>query len=61
MLTELSGLRPRIGVRGKLYAGMTGGGGAVSGTGNHKGCPYDGLAGGYFLRNDRVAVARYRS
>ena len=29
------------------YAGMTGGG-AVSGTGNHKGCPYDGLAGGIF-------------
>ena len=21
-------------------------------TGNHKGCPYDGLAGGYFQRND---------
>ena len=20
--------------------------------GNHKGCPYDGLAGSYFLRND---------
>ena len=33
-------------------AGMTGGGGAVSETGNHKGCPYDGLAGGYFLMND---------
>ena len=21
--------------------------------GDHKGCPYDGLAGGYFQRNDR--------
>ncbi len=25
--------------------------GVVSGTGNHKGCPYDGLAGGYFQRD----------
>ena len=31
-----TGFRPRIGVRGKLCAGMTGGG-AVLGTGNHKG------------------------
>ena len=46
-----SGFRPRIGVRGKLSAGMTGGGDAVSGTGNHKGCPYDGLAGVYFRNN----------
>ena len=45
-----TGFRPRIGVRGKLYAGMTGGG-AASRTGNHKGCPYDGLAGGYFQRD----------
>ena len=28
------------------------GGGVVSGTGNHKGCPYDGLAGVYFRSND---------
>ena len=26
------------------------------GTGNHKGCPYDGLAGGYFQRNDETIV-----
>ena len=26
--------------------------GMASGTGNHKGCPYDGFAGGYFHSND---------
>ena len=25
----------------------------VTGTGNHKGCPYDRFAGAYFLRKDR--------
>ena len=26
----------------------------MPGTGNHKGCPYDGFVGAYFQRNDRV-------
>ena len=26
----------------------------MPGTGNHKGCPYDGFVGAYFHRNDRV-------
>ncbi len=41
-----SPLRRLAGAWIPAYAGMTGGG-AVTGTGNHKGCPYDGLAGAW--------------
>ena len=42
-----SPLRGLAGAWIPAYVEMTGGD-AVSGTGNHKGCPYDGLAEGYF-------------
>ena len=83
-----TGFLPRIGVRGRLSAGIDGirwhagyfqrndrvwlrcvrnhhglmkatygdENGLAPGTGNHKGCPYDGFVGAYFHSNDRSWV-----
>ena len=60
---------PLIGVRGRLFTGITMAlrkamygdeSGLAPGTGNHKGCPYNRFAGAYFQNNDDLGCGSSR-